>query len=393
MGINIGKLDTALDRAVEAAVDPSLWGDVLDRVAEATGAFGVNIVPIAGSFPGGLIMTDSLQPALEGYFDGGWNKNEWRRRGLPLLSRQGTVLEQHYTTRDEFTDEEYYRAQSKYGLGRTCIVGLSSPSDLVCFTLHRRLDEDPFDVEDETVFRAMRDRLMVSAQIMWNAGAHRIEGMLEAFQMARIGAVFFDRFGKVRSTNAAAERMLGNELQISGGELRSKVHAETVRIRQRMKAILTESWLDPRLAEPIQIHREAARPILLRIQRLGGNSGRLLPLRGRLPDGNARPAESVGIDEHRRSAGPDADASRARRNAGRRHLASRRRRNAWDQLRDGTHPSSRDFCQGWRGAAIGTCRPRRPDEDHRLLIPALGKPCPPSPRGPGFPALNQEDGA
>jgi len=271
LGINIGKLDTALDRAVEAAVDPSLWGDVLDRVAEATGAFGVNIVPIAGSFPGGLIMTDSLQPALEGYFDGGWNKNEWRRRGLPLLSRQGTVLEQHYTTRDEFTDEEYYRAQSKYGLGRTCIVGLSSPSDLVCFTLHRRLDEDPFDVEDETVFRAMRDRLMVSAQIMWNAGAHRIEGMLEAFQMARIGAVFFDRFGKVRSTNAAAERMLGNELQISGGELRSKVHAETVRIRQRMKAILTESWLDPRLAEPIQIHREAARPILLRIQRLGGN--------------------------------------------------------------------------------------------------------------------------
>lgn len=271
MRIDLAKLDRALDGTLEAAVDPSLWPRILDQVAEATGAFGVNIVPLHGCFPGGVVMTDSLQPALEGYFDGGWNKREWRLRALPLLALQGTVLEQHYTTSEDFKKQEYYRAQSKYGIGRTCIIGLSNPSDLVCFTLHRRLDEDPFDVEDERIFRAMRDRLMVSASIMWNIASQKIDGMLEAFQMARMGAVFFNRFGRVTATNAAASASLGRELQISQGELRSRTHAETVLIKTRMNAVLTERWLDPSLAKPVVIQRDAARPILLRIQRLGGN--------------------------------------------------------------------------------------------------------------------------
>lgn len=271
MLVDVPKLDRALDKVIEAAVDHSLWPTILDQVADATEAFGVNILPMRGIFPGGLIMTDSLQPALEGYFDGGWHTKEWRMRALPLLKRQGTVLEQHYTTRDEFKNEEYYRAQSKYGLGRTCIIGLSSPSAAICFALHRRLDEDPFDREDEQIFRAMRDRLMVSATIMQSAASERIEGMLGAFEIAKVGAVFFDRLGKVTALNDAASRILGRELQVSNGELRSRVHAETIQIKRRMTAVLTSSWLNPELANPILIQRVAARPILLRIQRLGGH--------------------------------------------------------------------------------------------------------------------------
>lgn len=271
MRIDLAKLDRALDGTLEAAVDPSLWPRILADVADATGAFGVNIVPLHGSFPGGMIATDSLGPAIEGYFDGGWNKNEWRVRALPLLARHGTVLEQHYTTSEDFKNQEYYRAQSKYGLGRTCIIGLSNLRDLLCFTLHRRLDEDPFDVEDELVFRAVRGRLMVAASIMWNIAGQKVDGMLDAFQMAKMGAVFFDRFGKVTATNAAASAVLGRELQISQGELRARAHAETALIRTRMDAVLTERWLDPALARPIVIQRDAARPILLRIQRLGGS--------------------------------------------------------------------------------------------------------------------------
>ncbi|PWJ84881.1 DNA-binding CsgD family transcriptional regulator [Pseudaminobacter salicylatoxidans] len=271
MLVNTAKLDSALDRAIEASADHSLWPAILEQVAEATEAFGVNILSMRGIFPGGLVMTDSLQPAIEGYFDGGWHTKEWRVRGLPLLKRQGTVLEQHYTTRDEFKDEEYYRAQSKYGLGRTCVIGISNPSDAICFALHRRIDEDPFDIDDEQIFRAVRDRLMVSASIMRNAASHRIEGMREAFEVAKIGAVFFDRFGKVTTLNDAASAFLGRELQVSGGELRSRVHAETVQIKKRMAAVLTSIWLNPELAKPILVQRIDARPILLRIQRLGGN--------------------------------------------------------------------------------------------------------------------------
>ncbi|WP_378949157.1 helix-turn-helix transcriptional regulator [Mesorhizobium sp. ANAO-SY3R2] len=271
MHIDLANLDRALDRTLEAAIDPSLWPDILDRVAEATGAFGVNIVPVTGRFPGGLISTDSLKPAIEAYFDGGWDKNEWRNRGFPILAKRGTVLEQHYTTRDDFKKQEYYRAQSRYGLGRTCIVGFSPGDDLLCFVLHRKLVDDPYGAEHESLFAMMRDRLMVSASMMRNLSARTVDGMVEAFDIANIGAIFFDRFGKVTSVNAKARKCLGPHLQVTRGELCLNASAETARVRRRMKSILTEQWLDPKQHEQIVVERPAMKPLLLRIQRLGGD--------------------------------------------------------------------------------------------------------------------------
>ncbi|MGH0214425.1 helix-turn-helix transcriptional regulator [Sinorhizobium meliloti] len=271
MHINLEKLDRALDRSLEAAIDPSLWSEILQRVADATGAFGVNIVPVKGSFPGGIISTDSLKPALEGYFDGGWDKREWRVRGFPLLLARGTVLEQHYTSREQFRTEEYYRAQSKYGLGRTCIVGLNSGDDLIGFVLHRKLSDDPFETEHEDIFRMMRDRLMVSATIMKNLLTSKVEGMIEAFETAQIGAVFFNRHCKVTAISAEASRCMGHHLTVFQNELRANKSEVTAQVRKRMHSVLGPDWLEPRNNDPILIEREQQRPLLLRIQRLGGN--------------------------------------------------------------------------------------------------------------------------
>ncbi|MGH6805921.1 MAG: helix-turn-helix transcriptional regulator [Ensifer adhaerens] len=269
MRIDLPKLDNALDRALEAAIDHSIWPEILNQVAEATGAFGVNIVPVKGRFPGGLISTDSLKPAIEGYFDGGWDKNEWRARGFPLLAARGTVLEQHYTTREDFKVQDYYRAQSRFGLGRTCIVGFSSGDELLCFVLHRKLSDDPFDSDHESIFRLMRDRLMVSASMMRNLSAQNVEGMVEAFDIADVGAIFFDRFGKVTRVNAKAQTSLGRHLKVVQCELRSDKSGETASIRKRMISVLTERWLRPSDDGPVLIERFGERPLLLRIQRLG----------------------------------------------------------------------------------------------------------------------------
>lgn len=271
MLIDLDKLDRALDRTLEAAFNPAIWPDILQHVADATSAFGVNIVPVKGRFPGGLISTDSLKPALEGYFDGGWDKREWRTRGFPILAARGTVLEQHYTSRMQFETEEYYRAQSKFGLGRTCIVGFNNGDDLTCFVLHRRMDDDPFGTEHENVFRLMRDRLMVSATIMKNMSASKVEGMVEAFEKAVIGAVFFNRHGKVTAVNTEAFRSMRGHLTIVQNELRGRNGEQTARIRKRMHAVLGTGWLQPANNQPILIEREQQRPLLLRIQRLGGN--------------------------------------------------------------------------------------------------------------------------
>jgi DNA-binding CsgD family transcriptional regulator len=271
MLVDVVKLDRALDRTLEAAVDHSLWPAILQEIAEATNAYGVNVLTLKGISPGGIIATESLGPALEGYFDGGWHLNEWRVRGMPLLARQGTALEQDYTSRDDFERQDYYRDQRRFGLGRTCAVGFSAFDTSMVMGLHRRYDDDPFDAEDETVFRAMRDRLIMSVNMMQTLSATRVEAMSDAFEMTGMAAVFFGRNGRVVKTNAAADKVLGADLKVVDNRLVTTRHDMTALIQKRMAAVSTAAWLSPLDQQPILVAREDKKPLMVRIQRLGGN--------------------------------------------------------------------------------------------------------------------------
>ncbi len=273
MLVDVVKLDMALDRTLEAAVDHSLWPGILQQIAEATNAFGVNVLALKGIFPGGIVSTESLGPALEGYFDGGWHLNEWRVRGLPLLARQGTALEQDYTTRDDFERQAYFRDQRRFGLGRTCIVGFSAFDNSMVMGLHRRYNDDPFDAEDEQVFRVMRERLVVAANMMHSLATTRVEAMADAFEMVDTPAIFFSRHGRVTRTNGAASRLLGGELKIVDGRLISSNHEETVCIQKCMSTVATAAWLTPSDGKPIMVARADKRPLLVRVQRLGRTLG------------------------------------------------------------------------------------------------------------------------
>lgn len=271
MLIDVAKLDQALDRTLEAAIDHSLWPSILQSIGEATKAFGVNVLALKGIFPGGIIATESLGPALDGYFDGGWHLNEWRVRGIPLLKRQGTALEQHYTTRDDFEKQAYYRDQRRFGLGRTCVVGFSAQDNTMVMGLHRRYNDDPYDVEDEAIFRIMRERLVVSANMMHTLAVTKLDGMSEAFEATKTPAVFFARSGRITKTNQSATHLFGTDLKIVDGRLVTSSHEVTARIQKRMHAVATAVWLTPEEARPIMVVRAEKRPLLIRVQRLGGN--------------------------------------------------------------------------------------------------------------------------
>ncbi|MEN3148864.1 helix-turn-helix transcriptional regulator [Neorhizobium sp. IRAMC:178] len=272
MPIDLCGLDQALDQSLEAAVDPSLWPKILNRITAATGSFGANIIPANARSPDLIIATESVRPCLEDYFANGWHINEWRVRGIPLMMRDGTMRDQQYTTRDQFEHLDYYRFQAKHGIGRTCIVGFSSPEDLICLTLHRSLDSDVFSDEEAAVFQKARERLMASAMIMRGMSASRIGGMVDAFRATGVAAIFFDRFCRVTEATPDAERLFGEEVFIRDRTLCSRVPEVTTAIQKRMRSIIAEKWLNPN--EPvgsITIPRDGTRPMVLRIQRLGGN--------------------------------------------------------------------------------------------------------------------------
>ncbi|PLP60488.1 hypothetical protein CYK37_04960 [Mesorhizobium loti] len=270
--MNLKGIDLALDKVVEATFNPSLWQEVVDDIAQATGSHGVNIIPVAERAPGLIVSTESLGGAFEDYFDDGWHTKEWRLRGVPFLLRQGTACDPQYTSRDDFEHNPYYRFHAKHGIGRSCMVAFSKPEEMLVMTLHRKLTDDFFSEEEVSVLSAMRDRLTMASTLMRSAMQHRVAGMMDAFEMADVAAIFFDRLGKVTNANGAATRLLGAELQVSKGELRSRRSEETRRIRERMHAVLSELWLRPDSTEgPILITREGRRPLAMRIQRLGGS--------------------------------------------------------------------------------------------------------------------------
>ncbi|WP_171049003.1 helix-turn-helix transcriptional regulator [Rhizobium sp. MHM7A] len=272
MLINLEQLDQALDRSLEAAVDPSLWPEILDRIRTATGSFGTAIIPTTARSPEVIISTDTMKTPLEHYFEYGWHINEWRLRGVPLLMKNGTARDQEYTTREEFERLEYYRWQAKFGMGKSCIIGFSSPDDLLCLALHRTLDSDFFSGDEAAVFQRARERLMASAMVMRAMSASRVGGMVEAFRSTGVAAIFFDRFCHVTEVTPEAERLFGEEIYVSNRTICSRVPDVTTAIRKRMRAAVTERWLRP--DEPgasLAIQRDGMRPMILRIQRLGGN--------------------------------------------------------------------------------------------------------------------------
>lgn len=272
MPIDLCRLDQALDKSLEAAVDPTLWPEILNRLTAATGSYGANIIPANARSPDLIIGTESVGPALEDYFSNGWHINEWRLRGIPLMMKYGTMRDQQYTTRDQFEHLEYYRFQAEHGIGRTCIIGFSSPEDLLCLTLHRTLDSDFFNDEEAAVFQKARDRLTVSAMIMRGLSASRVSGMAEAFRSAGVAAIFFDRFCRVTEVTSDAERLFGDEIYVSNRTICSRVPDVTTAIQKRMRSATTERWLRPdEPSGPLTIPRDGMRPMLLRIQRLGGN--------------------------------------------------------------------------------------------------------------------------
>lgn len=275
--IDIRAVDVALDRTIEAALDPALWSDILDNFVAATNSFGANLIPTSDITRQSVICTDSVAAGISQYFADGWHKKDWRYRGVPRIKKYGTARDQEYTSLDEFRHHAFYRLHAKYGIGKSCIIGIEAPGEMLALTLHRRLDDDFYSDEEAAIFTSVRGRFAASAAISNAMSKNRTKGMLEAFESTGIGAIFFDRHCRVTDVTSAARQILGPDLDIAERELRSRTPGVAKAIKHRMRATLNEDWIMPtEFAGTIVIPRNVGRPLSLQIQRLGGRFPDLL---------------------------------------------------------------------------------------------------------------------
>ncbi|MBB5577757.1 MULTISPECIES: helix-turn-helix transcriptional regulator [Rhizobium] len=272
MRFDLHALDRATDGFFGAALDPTLWPVVLEKVSAATGSYGVNIAPIEGRLLNTFIVTESLIPAMENYFAEEWYKQDFRRLNVPIMRRAGVMVEQDFAGEDEFKTLDFYQSQERFGLRWSAIVGFSSGDDLLAFALQRRIKDGPYSREEARNLYRIRQKLMITARIMRDISASEVKGMAAAFEMANVACVFFDRMGHVTTVNEKMRRLLGPDLQITQGQMRPVRKDDANAFDRQLKAILGEENLLT-MAEPdiLLLSRKGRRPLIVRMQRLDGD--------------------------------------------------------------------------------------------------------------------------
>ncbi|RAX41266.1 hypothetical protein DQ393_11915 [Rhizobium tropici] len=273
MPIQIDALNMALDNVFEAAIDPGLWSGVLSNLADATNSYSINIMPMSNRSKMNGISTNTLETLRHRYFDEGWHLTDWHLNAIPFLLRKGIARDVEYTPSEVFRRHPFFRFCAEHKLGHSCIMEWHlNPDDRLGMAFHKKNGEDGFDEASVLLLSAVRQRFLVAGKIMNSMAESKARGISVGLELAGTPAIFFNRLGRVTHVNAAAEKLLGAELQVFRGELRAAGSFETDAIRTRMRAVASSDWLRPDIgSEPISIARHDAPPLLLRIQRLGGS--------------------------------------------------------------------------------------------------------------------------
>jgi DNA-binding CsgD family transcriptional regulator len=270
MGVrwNLGPAEAAIS---EAAVDPARWDAAMEAVTEATGAFGTGLIPVRGQLPY-FPRSESLAGAVEHYIRDGWIHRDERYRGLPEIARKGVTTEFDFITPDEIKRHAYYQEfLAPHRLRWFAGVKFASGDDQWTLSIQRSVEQGPFSPAEQESLAALSVRLSGAAALTRALGFARADGALAAFEASGSAVVLLDRFAQVLRINAAAQRLLGPDLQITRKRLASRDRNATAALDRALHAMLwtrTSSALMP----PVVLPRDGKRPLLAYPMRLAAIS-------------------------------------------------------------------------------------------------------------------------
>lgn len=203
-----------------AAIDPSRWTEALETAAACTGSYGAVLLPVVGALPI-VSATPSMDRSADLYVRDGWQTRDERYRGkIPFLSK-GVATDDDCMPLDARKRSPFYqeflRACNLNGWAGVRI----GRGDLVWnMSLQRTPDQGPYSASELHCLSGLADTLDSVVQISAALGLAKGESALNAFEFSERAALLLDRSGHVVRVNTAAERLLGEDLQISAGYIR-----------------------------------------------------------------------------------------------------------------------------------------------------------------------------
>jgi DNA-binding CsgD family transcriptional regulator len=200
-----------LDQIYEAAFRPELWKDVLDDMAQQTGAVGT-LLHGSSDVKHRSIASDSLGELMEQAPKWG-NVNARSRLLLTLPDAQFHSDVDHFSEEAMREDWLYRDFLWPIGLGYAAATHIKVPNgDTLILSVERARNNGPFSREEVDALTSLRPHLARSAMLASRLEFERIRGANQAMQMTGLPSAAVSAEGEVIDCNdlfsALSEQML-----------------------------------------------------------------------------------------------------------------------------------------------------------------------------------------
>ncbi len=213
-----------IDQFYEAAANPSLWPQALDRLARLSGARGCILVT-PGVMPGELPCSPAMDEPTARYFAEDWHLRDHRTemtQSLPDFS--GVVTDQDLFTPETMVKSEFYRdfalPMDVPWFAGARLTGVSG-REFIAFALQRAAREGHFTPGEVARLAAMLPQLRNAGAMALHLARIRSASMIEGLTLSGQAAILLGRSGQVLDLTPAAEARLGNGLFIRQMRLRA----------------------------------------------------------------------------------------------------------------------------------------------------------------------------
>lgn len=270
--VNPEALTAISTRLGDAAVDPTVWPELLNEISTAVGAAGAALLQSdIRTFD--IPRSAGADEVISYYFESGWYENDIRaQRGVPLLLRgEKVIIDQDIVTPEEMASLGFYAENlAPFGFQWFAAVAFWSGSALWGLSIQRTAREGSFDNDDKHVLSQLSQRLSEAATLSKAVGRAVITGVTNALHLVKRPALALDRFGFVLEANLALDQILDDEIRIKDRRL----HVSDQRARSALDSFITQSRTIPDTAalavEPIVVRRRAKQPVVIRILPIDG---------------------------------------------------------------------------------------------------------------------------
>ena len=206
-----------VDSIYEAAVLPSLWPGVIEKVAAATGSFGGSLFTV-GPNHSAVAASENCVEHLDALLKGHWSAINIRAQRVVAMAEMGFVSDEDFASPQEIAHHPIYTEFLRpRGLGWTAathIMGVDE--DIAIFSIDRRHAQGAFDRDAIAFLDTLRPHISRAVLLSSKFQAQAVNGSLQGLQTVGIPAAALDARGRVRLMNAPFSRL---QSQICAGAL------------------------------------------------------------------------------------------------------------------------------------------------------------------------------